>query len=249
MLRRAVQPGDHGRPIAVAYGEIAQHATQVIVAVSDDAIAEVARAMAKNVQGLRVALHTSGNYGAERLRPLAENGVACGTMHPLQTFDGGAEDAAALRGIGYAISGDEAAVAWARQIVCAFDGQVLSIGAAERPIYHAAAVMAGNYIAVLLDAAQELMVRAGVAEDLALPALAPLVRRSVENALLRGPLASLTGPIARNDAATVAAHMHALEGDASLAELYRAAGARALRMAGRRETGPVPAPADEPRGL
>ncbi len=231
-LARAV--GGPGLPLAVKYRDMPQCATHVIVAVADAAIEEVAQELARDPGKLDTVVHTSGAYDEEVLQPLAKKGVACGAMHPLQTFAGGPEDAAALRAIAFTISGDAAAVKWAEELAQGFGGQVLRIGAEQRSIYHAAAVMASNYLTVMVEAARELMVRAGVAEESALTALAPLVRRSIENTLERGPLASLTGPVVRGDAPTVAAHLRALAGDDSLRGLYRAAGVKALTMARQR---------------
>ena len=78
-----------------------------------------------------------------------------------------------------------------------------------------------------------------------MPAIAPLARTSVDNVLASGPQAALTGPVARGDAATVAAHMRALEDvDPTVARLYEAAAAHLLTLAGQRGL-----PADRVRAI
>jgi len=224
-----------GAAVAVSYEVLASQATHVLIAVSDDAISSVAKRLAAEGGMLRVALHTCGSYGPELLALLSEKGVSCGSLHPLQTIPDGPNGATALRNIAFSINGSPAAVAWAEQIIAALDGQALYVRADARHLYHAAAVMASNYVATLIDAAQELMELAGISDEAALRALAPLVRTSVENCLIRGPINALTGPVVRGDAATVAAHMKALKRtDPSVQELYRAAGLRALRIARQR---------------
>jgi predicted short-subunit dehydrogenase-like oxidoreductase (DUF2520 family) len=69
---------------------------------------------------------------------------------------------------------------------------------ALRPLYHAAASVAANYVVAVEALAGELMRRAGVEPRL----LTPLVRSATENWARSGG-ASLTGPIARGDEATV----------------------------------------------
>src|SRR5215468_10522933 len=98
----------------------------LLIAVADDALAEVAAALAKACpSGDGVALHTSGAYGPEILAPLAAKGFDCGTLHPLQTISGA--DADVLQGAAFAISGGERAILFAEQIVAALDGTALHV--------------------------------------------------------------------------------------------------------------------------
>lgn len=61
--------------------------------------------------------------------------------------------------------------------------------------------------------------------------IAPLARAALENTLRRGQ-GALTGPVARGDAAAVAAHLVALaEADPELAEAYRSASLRTAQRA------------------
>ena len=69
-----------------------------------------------------------------------------------------------------------------------------------RTLYHAGAVIASNYVVTLYRAAASLFADAGAPPD----ALVPLMRRTIENGF------ELTGPIARGDWETVAAHLAAL---------------------------------------
>lgn len=224
--------GAEGVPVA----GLGSRAARIIIAVSDAALPEVAETLAAAPAGLEIALHTCGTRDIEELQPLRRRGIACGTLHPLQTVASPLQGVAALRGAAFAISGDAAAVLWAEEIVQRVKGQILKIPPAARPLYHAAAVMASNYVAALLDAAQTLLAAAaGKDRDAVLAALEPLVRASVENILARGPVAALTGPIERGDAATVRAHVTALAAATpEIRELYRAAGLQTLDMARRK---------------
>jgi predicted short-subunit dehydrogenase-like oxidoreductase (DUF2520 family) len=233
-LARALR--EAGVPIACVanrtnLGDIGRYASRVLIAVSDKAIAPVAAQIAASPGNLRLALHTCGAFGVEPLRPLADAGISCGSLHPLQTVRD-AKDSAALRGIAFAVTGDPDALAWAGEIAAALDGWVFPIEPNRRDIYHAAAVMASNHLIAVLDAAGEMMQTAGLPPGSVWAALGPLVRNSVENSLRYGPVESLTGPVARGDSATVAAHLRVLEGD--LLSLYRAAALRALRIAASR---------------
>lgn len=221
-----------GGIVPISYNDLVSSASHVLIAVSDSAIEPLSKQLALPGGAIRVALHTCGSYGPELLESLSATGVSCGSIHPLQTISDGAQGAVALHNAAFAVSGAPEAMGWAKEIVSVLEGQILYIKPEARHLYHAAAVMSSNYIAVILDAALELMGIAGVPKEAALHALAPLARTSLENALHSGPVAALTGPIVRGDASTVAAHVLALEQvEPSARQLYRVAGLRALRMA------------------
>jgi predicted short-subunit dehydrogenase-like oxidoreductase (DUF2520 family) len=195
---------------------------RLIVAVSDDAIASVAMALASAGVSGGVVLHTCGCHGPEALAAVAAAGAACGVLHPLQTVpDAGA---ARLRGITFAIGGDPAAAAFAESLAARLDSRTLRVAPDGFAAYHAAAALAGNTMAAVVDGALTLMAQAGVDRHDALLALAPLCRTSLDHVLTAGPDAALTGPVARGDAGTVAAHLRATaRAPAALAGLYQAA--------------------------
>jgi len=118
-------------------------------------------------------------------------------------------------------------------------GTALRVPPESRPLYHAAAVMAGNYVVALMDAAAILMEAAGVERGISLRAFAPLVETSAVNALRLGPVEALTGPIQRGDIVTLQSHMGALRTvPASVRSLYVTAGLQALDLAVRRGLAP-----------
>lgn len=220
----------------VGYGELSDRASRVLIAVSDSALQDVAESLAKGVSGAGIALHTCGAKDIEELRPLRLRGFSCGTLHPLQTIGSPAQGLRALPGAAFAVSGDGPAVDWAERLVGLLDGRALRIRPEARPLYHAAAVMASNYVDALIDAAQGLLATAsGEDGDRALRALEPLVRATVENVFERGPVAALTGPIERGDAGTVRLHLEALDSaPRRIQDLYRAAGVQTLDIARRK---------------
>jgi predicted short-subunit dehydrogenase-like oxidoreductase (DUF2520 family) len=226
--------GDGVEPAGLA--ELPGRASRLLIAVSDSALHDVAEALAAGVSGTGLALHTCGAKDIEELAPLRLRGFSCGTLHPLQTICSPEQGVAALRGAAFAVSGDGPGVEWAERIVELLGGRTLRIRPEARPLYHAAAAMASNYVAALLDAAQSLLATAaGEDGDSALRALGPLVRTAVDNILERGPVAALTGPIERGDAGTVRLHLDALASVSPvIRDLYCAAGLQALDMARRK---------------
>jgi predicted short-subunit dehydrogenase-like oxidoreductase (DUF2520 family) len=220
---------------AVSFAQLPERAGRILIAVSDGALAEVARELAAAGMHRGVALHTCGAHGPEILEPLARVGVACGVLHPLQTVATREIGLPNLPGSAFGIAGDAAAVAWGERIAALLDGTALHIAPGTMAAYHAAAVMASNYVTGLLDAAAILMKTAGIGEETALGALAPLIRAAVENSVALGPEKALTGPIERGDVDTVRRHLRSLgAAPPSVSGLYRAAGLHVLEMARRR---------------
>ncbi len=208
---------------------------RILIAVTDDAVSQVATVLAAAGLSSGLALHTSGAHGPEALQPLRAAGVACGVLHPLQTVPRPELGARSLPGATYGIAGDAPALTWARALVEALEGQPLRVADNGFAAYHAAAVMGGNAIVAVLDVAVALMAGAGVAPDDARRALAPLARATLENVLAVGPVDALTGPVSRGDAGTVSAHLRATASlTASEAALYRAASHHLLELAVRR---------------
>ncbi|CAN5745581.1 hypothetical protein BH23GEM10_BH23GEM10_14980 [soil metagenome] len=183
--------------------------TVVILAVPDDSLAEVAYdlTMMGSAPPGCVALHLSGALSTDVLAPLHGAGYALGSMHPLMAVADPWLAAERLMGVAFALTGEPAAVAAARRLVSALDGMPLVIPAAQRPVYHAAAVMASNYLVALIGAAVRMLGEAGVPGDDAVDALVPLLRGTLDNIQQLGVPAALTGPIARGDVDTVRLHL------------------------------------------
>lgn len=177
----------------------------IVLCVPDSAIGEVA---ANLVVGPWIA-HVSG---ATRLAALDPHELRF-SVHPLQTLtrDRGPEQ---LDGAWGAVSAESPqAMASARWLADTLGLRPFEVADADRTLYHAAAVIGGNFLVTLHDVAARLLAEVGAPEA----AIVPLMTRTIENGF------DLTGPIARGDWTTVDAHLAALEQrDPDLVPLYRA---------------------------
>jgi predicted short-subunit dehydrogenase-like oxidoreductase (DUF2520 family) len=226
--------GGEAKPLQ--YTELPAHVGRVLVTVPDDAVTSVAGILAGAGMRSGIALHTCGALGPDALAPLQAQGVSCGALHPMQTIATPEKGLTALTGAtAFGITASGAAADWAAEIVRLLGGEALYIRPEQRTLYHAAAVMASNYLVGLIDAAAVLMEQAGIEREQALRALAPMIRASTENALALGPLGALTGPIERRDLGTVATHLRALsQVPESIEKLYRQVGLHVLGMSQKR---------------
>ena len=156
----------------------------------------------------KIFLHCSGSMGLEELAPLAAAGAHVGSLHPLQSFAGGATQ---LAGVYMAVDGDEAACEAATAIATALGGNPFRVPAAERAAYHAAACICSNYAVAVEALAQRLMSHWLGDEAAAWQALLPLFKGTAANLeRTASPRTALTGPIARGDVTTVAKHLAVL---------------------------------------
>jgi predicted short-subunit dehydrogenase-like oxidoreductase (DUF2520 family) len=101
---------------------------------------------------------------------------------------------------------------------------------AWRPLYHAALAGGANHLTTLVNESAALLARCGVEHPARM--LGPLLGAALDNALRSGDQA-LTGPVARGDAGTVAAHLRELrkvspEGLAAYVAMARLTADRAL---------------------
>jgi predicted short-subunit dehydrogenase-like oxidoreductase (DUF2520 family) len=176
-----------------------------LLCVPDSAIAEVARAIEP---GPWVA-HVSGATTLGALDPHTRRF----SVHPLQTFTLG-RGPEQLDGAWAAISGDdEEARARAVWLAQTLGLRPFELTDASRPLYHAGAAIASNYLVTLYRAAARLFDDAGAPPE----ALVPLMTRTIENGF------ELTGPIERGDWATVDRHLEAIrEREPGLEEMYTA---------------------------
>ena len=191
----------------------------VIVAVPDDALAGVAQAIAPAEAAL---VHLAG---AKTLAVLAPHRRRA-SVHPLVSLpDPVVGSQRLLAGATYAVAGDPVA----RRMVEAVGGTAIEVADDRRAVYHAAAAVAANHVGALCAQVERLAASAGVPAD----AYWDLMARTFDNVRTGGAAAALTGPAARGDLATIAAHLDAL--DPAEHSLYLELADAAARLAGRPE--------------
>ena len=183
----------------------------VLFTVPDDALAAVAESLAKlggaACRG-KIVLHTSATLDRSALAPLARCGAATGSLHPMQAFGG--KIVPNLKGMIFGIEGDAKARRMAQSLAGSLGGVPVTINARQKPIYHAAAVMAGGSLYSIVEAGLRLLIGIGFTRARATQTLLPLVRQILDNIERIGPRAAWTGPLSRGDYKVIARHARAL---------------------------------------
>jgi len=191
--------------------EITIKADVVFITTPDRVIAEVAAQIGEQggFKPGQVVFHTSGAHPADEVGAARRYGALAGSLHPLQSFADVKMAMSSLTGSYFALEGDAGAMPVAGQIVDDLGGKSFSIAAKDKPLYHAAACIASNYLVSLMHFATGLYDRFGLSGKEAFEALLPLVRGTIKNIEQVGPAPALTGPVARGDASTIEGHLAA----------------------------------------
>jgi predicted short-subunit dehydrogenase-like oxidoreductase (DUF2520 family) len=213
---RIVGPGRAGTSLALALtnagwdvapmlgrrDDLSPAATEVdllVIATPDDEIRGVAKAVVPS-EGTVVA-HLAGARGLEVLAPHPRRAA----VHPLVSLPTPELGARRLMGGWFAVAGDPLA----DEVVRALQGRSFTVADEDRATYHAAAVVASNHLVALLGQVERL------AESVGVPfaAYLDLATDTLANVAELGPVASITGPAARGDEATLRRHLRALPVD------------------------------------
>ena len=202
----------------------------LVVAVRDDAIAGAAGRLAPYCADVSYAVHLSGLKPLSALVALSAAGPRVGSFHPLQSLPNAEDGAAALAGAWVAVTaGDARLRAFLEDVARSIDARPFALTDEHRDLYHAAASACSNYVITALALAEELFTLAGVPFEVA----APLVDTVAANAFRLGPVAALTGPIARGDVGTVSGQLAAVAVSApEMEDDFRAFARATARIAG-----------------
>lgn len=204
-----------------------------LLAVPDTQIAAVAAQLAA-VPGLpsATAWHCSGFLAAGEMAPLQAQGWQLASTHPALSFANAELAARQFPGTVCALEGDGHAVAAAHTAYSAIGGRCFTLQAADKPLYHGAAVFASNFLPVLQAVATELWQGTGVPPAWVDELASGFVQRAAANLQALGPQAALTGPAARGDTAVVQAQGAAMATrDPALGQAYAALSTLAGRLA------------------
>jgi predicted short-subunit dehydrogenase-like oxidoreductase (DUF2520 family) len=189
----------------------AARAELVVIGTPDDAVEQVVRSLAEaSALGPdRSVVHLAGSLGVEALRAARDSGATVLSMHPLQTFPDVDAAIGRLPGSPVAVTAtDDEGFALGERLARDLGARPFRLADELRPLYHAAAVFASNYLVATSAIAVGLFEAAGVPDAAA--TMAPLQRASLDHVERLGAEAALTGPAVRGDAGTIRRNLEAL---------------------------------------
>ncbi len=189
--------------------QVVERAELVLLAVPDDALTALVEGLVTTGawQGGQLVVHTSGRYGWRVLEPAVRSGVIPLALHPAMTFTGTSLDLSRLVDCCFGVSAPAPVLPIAQALVVEMGAEPVIVPEEMRPLYHAALAHGANHLVTLVAQSLDLLRAAGI--EPADRVLAPLLSAALDNALRSGD-GALTGPVARGDAGTVAAHVAAI---------------------------------------
>jgi len=210
--------------------DVVDIAELVFITTPDDVIAQVVSQL-KWHDG-RGVVHCSGADSTEILQPARKLGAHVGVFHPLQTFASTKQAMGNMPGSTFAVEAEEPLLGTLKDMATALDGHWIELKASDKVIYHAAAVIACNYVVTLVKLATDLWQNFSIPPHQATQALLPLLRGTISNIDAIGIPQCLTGPIARGDSGTIKKHLSALEEVApAVLSTYRELGLQTIPIA------------------
>jgi len=193
----------------------AETADTVVLGVRDDLIEAICGRVVTG-GGLRPGarvLHLSGSVPLSALAAARDGGADVLSLHPLLSFPDVSTGIERLPGSGIAVTAEiEEAADFGQDLARDAGARPFVLPDEVKPLYHAGAVFASNYLVAVEALAERILSAAGVSD--APSYLEPLARSAFDRAFALGPGVALTGPAVRGDAGTIERNLRALAASA-----------------------------------
>ncbi len=206
--------------------ELACASDLIFISTSDGALSSVWHELCRacdagnlSLEG-KIVAHLSGCVASTIFEGAATYKASVCSAHPLLAFGDAQTAHKQLSTAHFSLEGGAQAVDVVSKLLKKLGNAVHLMQANDKTRYHAAAVFASNLVLAPLDTAVKILSTCGFSEHEARCALEPLITGNIETFCKSGAAAALTGPVERNDKATVEAHLESLDSDS--ANLYRA---------------------------
>lgn len=172
-----------------------------IIAVSDDAIAEVSSQLPFNN---RLVVHTSGSTSMEQIDSKNRRGV----FYPLQTFSKTKD--VDFRTIPICLESEEPDdYRMLEELAQSISDEIYNITSKQRQALHVAAVFVNNFTNHLYKIGSDVCSENGIPFDI----MKPLIQETAAKITILTPEQAQTGPARRNDKTTIQRHLDFIQSD------------------------------------
>jgi predicted short-subunit dehydrogenase-like oxidoreductase (DUF2520 family) len=185
------------------------NADLIIIAVSDDAVGDVARQLSEHNKG--IVVHTSGAVPMNVIPGYLRRGV----LYPLQSFS--YDKKIVWENVPFCIEAehdeDVNALGSAAERITR---KVYLLNSEQRKALHLAAVFANNFANLMFEFSEELLAKAQIDRSI----LHPLILETANKVLMQPAAEAQTGPAMRGDLDTIRAHQELLGNNNALRSVY-----------------------------
>ncbi|MDE2419593.1 MAG: DUF2520 domain-containing protein [Gammaproteobacteria bacterium] len=204
-----------------------------LIGTADSSIAECCELLVESnvLQAGNIVFHCSGALPASILEKAKTAGALIASIHPIKSFADPSLCITNFIGTFCGTEGDVDALVILEQAFQRIGGQTLQIQSSNKTFYHAASVVASNYLTALLELSIQSYVKAGLTREQALQIIDPIAHGTIKNIIELDTAQALTGPIARGDVSTVETQLNAFQNwKPEYGDLYRLLGGIALDL-------------------
>jgi len=188
--------------------DLSQEVDVWIVSVKDDAINEIADKL--NV-GNALVVHTAGSVNVNIFKRFNNYGV----FYPLQTFS--KTKTVDFSNIPLLLEANSSTnLELLMKLGTSISENCREVNSEQRKKVHIAAVFACNFTNYMFSLSEQVLKENNLDFDL----LKPLISETIEKAMEIGPQNAQTGPAIRNDVNVIENHLHLLESNPKLKDLY-----------------------------
>lgn len=208
--------------------QIISDCDMILFTVPDDTICSVWEKVKPYVSG-KIIAHCSGLHSSNIFSDIGETNSFAYSIHPLMAVSSRETSWRELSKALFTIEGDETYLQKVVEMFQKMGNRTRVISAESKTKYHAAAAVSSNYMTALFFMAQNLFEECGFKEEEARRELYALAKGNLDHILADGCVSALTGPLERNDLATVKKHMDALSPE--MREVYQANASYLIQVA------------------
>jgi len=178
-----------------------------------------------------IVFHCSGALPASILESAKSVGAFITSIHPIKSFADPSLCITNFAGTFCGAEGDQKALDALEPAFQTIGGRTFHVDNTNKTFYHAASVVASNYLTALIELSIQSYVKAGLNREQALQIIAPIAHGTIKNISELDTAYALTGPIARGDVTTIETQLNAFQNwKVEHGELYRLLGGIALDL-------------------
>lgn len=177
-----------------------------------------------------IVIHLSGSRTSDILISAKNKGCHIASFHPIKSFVNPETHLSDFKDTYCAVEGDKIAVDYITHLFQKLGAIVFTINKDQKALYHAACVIANNYLVTLHHSASKCFQESGVDKTTAEKLTSSLMQNMLNNLNNLTYQEALTGPIQRGDIKTITSHLQTLQPNELIKNIYAVLGLGTLAL-------------------